>query len=247
MLFFIRRCIDVCEFIKIVSFENNVILFQDLLAQLKKDRRTSPLILEEVADTCFRELVLEGTCEELLIDEGGLTSNNSGCKKSAFINKLFQASVMVSNKVMNQSQPSKNLNDAHWFKQRVAQIQNVCPTLFSSSSQQTFVGLTLLQQAIKEKDTVKRQALINDGVSQLEKKPEVLNLKQVVPVLTRLKDFLTIVDLALRKAKYLQEFGGQDSEKMLKECYEVVLDLFSALDQSIQEQQLNRNFPSVGA
>jgi hypothetical protein len=69
--------------------------------------------------------------------------------------------------------------------------------------------------------------------------PEVLNLKTIVPLLCRLNSFLTIVDLCLRKVKILAVSTNQQAPKLSDECYNIIIDMFTALDQSIQEQKMN--------
>lgn len=58
-----------------------------------------------------------------------------------------------------------------------------------------------------------------------------MKLRSVIPVLIKTNNFLTIVDLAMRKVKYLQGVGGQTND--IVACYDIILQLFTALDQSI--------------
>lgn len=66
LLFVTRRCIDVIEFLKMISFEGNQLFFQQLLNNLRReDQKTGKTsILRELAGTCFRDLVLEGSSED---------------------------------------------------------------------------------------------------------------------------------------------------------------------------------------
>ena len=62
----------------------------------------------------------------------------------------------------------------------------------------------------------------------------MINFKQIVPILCQTHNFSTIADLALRKAKYLLATSDHETEendmKSIKECYEIVIDMFSSLD-----------------
>jgi len=64
----------------------------------KRDKKS---ILEELSDTTFRDLVIEGSSEEAALEENRAGSEGlSGCGKGSFINKLFEAAVLVSNREM---------------------------------------------------------------------------------------------------------------------------------------------------
>ena len=65
-----------------------------------------------------------------------------------------------------------------------------------------------------------------------------------MPILCKTNNFLTIVDLSMKKIKYFQAIRNLDDTesrvdgaKSVKECYEVVLDMFTALDQCISDQR----------
>ena len=71
--------------------------------------------------------------------------------------------------------------------------------MFSQSQTTTFVGQSILHQAVTETDSSKREALIRQGLAQLLKLPQNINLQAVVPDLCKTGRYLAIVDLCMRK------------------------------------------------
>jgi hypothetical protein len=70
-----------------------------------------------MAATCYRDLVLEGSS----VCIGGQNSKQlQGSSKAAFITKLFESSVTLSNQLTTTDSSSKNQNIAHLIKQKVS-------------------------------------------------------------------------------------------------------------------------------
>lgn len=96
---------------------------------------------------------------------------------------------------------------------------------------------------------MRQKQLLNDGIDQLVEKPQLLNLKQVVPILAKANHSVTIIDLCMRKVTYLkrlrelrqEDFEESGSTKAMMQCYDVVMQMFSALDRSITEQKDKRS------
>jgi len=164
---------------KIISFEGNQTNFAKMLANLnkedtnKKKKSTSnsdTRILSEIADTCFRDMVIDGGCENDDLELSNLNITLTP-KKGAFMKKLFEASVLLSNQLAQGDKSRHFVNVSQVIEQKALYIQRLCPTLFSSSTTQTFIGESLLYQALKEKDPAKKQQLLNEGIDQLIDKP----------------------------------------------------------------------------
>ena len=137
LILFTRRCIDVIELLRIVSFHGDQSLFQRMLVAIDrraKKKKLDPL-LEELSSTCFRDLVLEGG--NLVVD----SETEEGKTKADFVKNLFEASVLVANQ-----------QQSHTIKQHAELAHQACPTLFSSSQTTIFVGESILFQSLKEKD-----------------------------------------------------------------------------------------------
>ena len=91
LILFIKRCLDIIEFLKIVSFDGDQSLFQKMLAAInsRNIKRKEELLVTELASTCFKDLVMEG---------GNDSSSQEGSAKAEFLKNLFEASVLVANK-----------------------------------------------------------------------------------------------------------------------------------------------------
>lgn len=64
-----------------------------------------------------------------------------------------------------------------------------------------------MDQARKEKDGNKQKQMIHDAVEQLLKQPKEIDLSEkshIISFLRETHNFMTIVDISLRKAQYLK-------------------------------------------
>ena len=71
----------------------------------------------------------------------------------------------------------------------------------------TFVGESILDQAPFEKDGEVLKEMIASGIEQLLRKPQDIDLSKhshIVKSLVRTHNLMTIVDLCLRKSKYVK-------------------------------------------
>ena len=91
--------------------------------------------------------------------------------------------------------------------------------------------------------------MIAEGVSQLMRKPQNIDLSKnskILRILCNTHNLMTIVDLSLRKSKYLKinfEMEQVDISKLstsLTECYDVIISLFSSLCMNINEHKENK-------
>jgi hypothetical protein len=92
------------------------------------------------------------------------------------------------------------------IKREAANISHICPTIFVQEDTHTFAGESILDQARKEKDGMKQKQMIQEGVEQLLKQPQEIDLtpqSQIIKFLRETHNFMTIVDICLRKADYL--------------------------------------------
>lgn len=244
LMFFVRRCIDVIEFMRITSFEANQSLFQKMLQSLSKEDPAGSSLLKEVAETTFKDLVVQGEAQDNTLDLSRTSGRHQAQPKSRLIQKLFEATITLLNSTSSKDKHKMRPDVAADIRNRVSDYQRHCPTLFSSSQVSNFIGESILNQALRAEDTSRRVELITQGVEQLKTKPHLLNLKSVVPILCRTDNYLTIVDLCVLKAKYLRglvdlsEDGDiADIEKEQVLCYDIVVNMFQALDRSIAEQE----------
>mgnify|MGYP006906940624 CR=1 FL=1 len=92
--------------------------------------------------------------------------------------------------------------------------------------------------------------MINQGLAQVLQEPQNLDLRKIVPILCETNDFSTIVELCLNKVKYLKlrletnihQFNVdiEDQNRQIVKAYDIILQLFAALDQNINDHK-NRN------
>lgn len=106
-------------------------------------------LLKEMAETTFKELVQQGGARTVNLSASGeSTASSSGGSKSMFMKYLFESSVLVAGL---QAAGDKTGT----IKRRAEDIWRICPTIFTASDTTTFVGESILQQALREKDGVK--------------------------------------------------------------------------------------------
>jgi hypothetical protein len=90
--------------------------------------------------------------------------------------------------------------------------------------------------------------MIQEGVEQLLKQPQEIDLtpqSQIIKFLRETHNFMTIVDICLRKADYLnrslkfeQQLDSIGIQDKIVECYNVIIHIFSALTQDIRDSTL---------
>ena len=84
--------------------------------------------------------------------------------------------------------------------------------------------------------------MIQEGVEQLLKQPQEIDLtpqSQIIKFLRETHNFMTIVDICLRKADYLkQKLDSIGIQNKIVECYNVIIHIFSALTQDIRDSTL---------
>lgn len=89
----------------------------------------------------------------------------------------------------------------------------MCPTMFTQSQTITFVGQSIIHQAATEKDPVRRHNLIEQGLTQLLKLPENINLSAVVPDLCKTHRYEAIVALCMRKIEVMRKLIHDSKRK----------------------------------
>ena len=78
--------------------------------EVSRKRTTGSRMLKEMAETTYREMVIEGSSEESSLESSVIMNNSNlsgmsngskakGCSKGAFMKKLFEASVSLSNQI----------------------------------------------------------------------------------------------------------------------------------------------------
>lgn len=91
LVLFTRKCVDVIEFLRIVSFDGNQQHFQKMLYNLSKEEAAKKRalrdsrVLQEMAATCFRDMVLEGGCEDNGLDFSVSSVKDEASPKAAFM------------------------------------------------------------------------------------------------------------------------------------------------------------------
>lgn len=81
IIVFIRRCLDVIEFLKIISFEGNSELTKRLLGQVEQNEGGKDL-LAEVSKTTFKDFITKGGYNE----KNNMMSNSAGVSNVTQIN-----------------------------------------------------------------------------------------------------------------------------------------------------------------
>jgi hypothetical protein len=133
------------------------------------------------------------------------------------------------------------------IKREAANITHICPTIFVKDDTYTFAGESILDQARKEKDDgPKQKQMIQEGVELLLEQPEEIDLtpnSQIIKFLRETHNFMTIVDICLRKAEVLKRSFSLDQQldsitiqDKIVECYNVIIHIFSALTQDIRDE-----------
>jgi hypothetical protein len=73
--------------------------------------------------------------------------------------------------------------------------------------------------------------MITEGIEQLVERPHLIDLDYVVPKLTDTNNFLRIIEICMLKLQKLGEIPSSE-DKMLQ-CSDIVLEMFKALNKSI--------------
>jgi hypothetical protein len=106
----------------------------------------------------------------------------------------------------------------------------------------TFIGITLLQAAKREKSIQRKEELLKQAVDHLSDQPINIDMSVVPYLLVDNGNYTTLADLALRKLRALQSLKLEERERIMTkqdydaakdECYSILLSLFAAIDQSI--------------
>lgn len=121
-------------------------------------------------------------------------------------------------------------------------INKICGSYFSLSENITFIGITLLQAAKREKSFQRKEDLLKQAVDHLSDQPINIDMRVVPYLLVDNGNYTTLADLALRKLRALQSLKLEERERIMTkqdydaakdECYSILLSLFAAIDQSI--------------
>ena len=121
-------------------------------------------------------------------------------------------------------------------------INKICGSYFSLSENITFIGITLLQAARREKSIERKEELLKQAVDHLSDQPINIDMSVVPYLLVDNGNYTTLADLALRKLRALQSLKLEERERIMTkqdydaakdECYSILLSLFAAIDQSI--------------
>ena len=82
IIVFIRRCLDVIEFLKIISFEGNSELTERLLGQVQGSQAGGRDVLDELSKTTFKDFITRGGYNE----KNNMMSNSAGVSNVTQIN-----------------------------------------------------------------------------------------------------------------------------------------------------------------
>lgn len=225
LMVFVRRCIDAIQFLKIISFREasdakiRRELFQAMMNQIQNSK-DGKAFLRELADTKYKDLVLQGGSQEtlfecqqdesigqIILDALG-SSEARGTGKSRLIRKLYDNCIHIAVAKENTRGSaggalSAGFNVQTAIQQRALQIQTLCPTMFTTSQTTTFIGQSILHQAVSETDSKKQDELIRQGMVQLLKLPQNIKLDLVVPDLCKTQRYQAIVELCMQKIQRL--------------------------------------------
>jgi hypothetical protein len=128
------------------------------------------------------------------------------------------------------------------MRQIYGSINKVCKSYFSLGENITFIGITLLQAAKKEKVIQRKEELLKQAVDHLCDQPVNIDMNIVPYLLVDNGNYTTLADLCLRKLKALESLTLEERERIMTksdyesakdECYSIILSLFAAIDQSI--------------
>ena len=112
----------------------------------------------------------------------------------------------------------------------------------------TFIGITLLQAAKREKSIQRKEELLKQAVDHLTDQPINIDMSVVPYLLVDNGNYTTLADLTLRKLRALESLKVEERDRIMTksdyinakdECYSIILSLFAAIDQSI-----NKNLPA---
>ena len=225
-----------------------------MLKQIQK-QKNGAAFLKELANTKYKDLVLQGgshetllteyqdeSCEQIILDAQG-SSEAQGTEKSKLIHKLYDNAIHIAVARENKHNPvhigvgNIGLSVQTAIQQRAIEIQQLCPTMFTQSQTTTFIGQSILHQAVDEPDAAKKETLIKQSIVQLMKLPQNINLHAVVPDLCKTNRYMTIIDLCMRKIKKLEEIIEQSK----------VQRMHSSLNTSQQRHMLNQSMHSVSS
>ena len=218
LLIFVRRCIDVITFLKMVSFDGQTLKFKNMMSYIYKqhngkhrDRHQRNMdLLVEISNTKFKDFVLQGGGNtqdgiqdiniSLSFDSSIHVSKTAGSMKNRLIKKLFEISTLFSLK--NDKQ-----NKIQAIKEKAQHFKDCCPTLFTNEQTKKFIGESIIGQAMSEKDEYKQNEMISQGIEQLIERPHLMDMDYVVPKLCETKNFSRIVELAMLKIESLEKMN----------------------------------------
>ena len=90
------------------------------------------------------------------------------------------------------------------MRQIYGSINKICGSYFSLSENITFIGITLLQAAKKEKSLQKKEELLKQAIDHLTDQPINIDMKIVPYLLVDNGNYSTLADLTLRKLRALE-------------------------------------------
>eukprot|EP00347_Sterkiella_histriomuscorum_P003419 403364365 len=211
LILLLNRTIESINLLDIITFENDAKMFFKLWKKLGKAQQLEFQELE------FKDLVN--------------TSHNT------LIKKILEASIEL-------DQDKDSGRTAQIIRERSIRINNLCSALFTIEENKAFVGESLISTAVKEQNQQKREELLKQAMFSLCEQPLEIDLTILAPLLVEIGNFSSLVDLTLRKISALNNLSEiqrknidqQEAQNMRDQCYEIILQLFSAIDISINNQ-----------
>ena len=97
-----------------------------------------------------------------------------------------------------------------------------------------FLGLSMVQQSVRETDLTRKEEIVQRAVCHLLADPTRFDIQAVAPQLARDKQFPQISHLCLEKIKILPAEVIANDDNQLFELLNIVVDIVDALTTSLQ-------------